>query len=81
MSLSHTAVMLCHARMRLFPCCCQVLAGEGGLEVTIKEHQCRFHFNFAEVYWNSRLSTEHARVIDLIVQGSSGGSSVDSQQV
>lgn len=26
---------------------------------------CRFQFDFSKVYWNTRLSTEHQRMIDL----------------
>ena len=28
------------------------------------ENDCRFTFDFREVYWNSRLHTEHERLID-----------------
>ena len=31
-----------------------------------KESGAIFHFNFKDVYWNARLETEHARVINLI---------------
>ena len=30
---------------------------------TVKENDCSFTFDFSKVYWNSRLHTEHARVI------------------
>lgn len=36
--------------------------------VQIKESNAIFHFNFAEVYWNSRLQYEHQRIIDIIRQ-------------
>ncbi len=36
--------------------------------VQIKESNAIFHFNFAEVYWNSRLQFEHQRIIDIIRQ-------------
>jgi tRNA (guanine37-N1)-methyltransferase len=29
------------------------------------ESDCRFTFDFTKVYWNSRLHTEHARLVDL----------------
>ena len=29
----------------------------------------RYRFNFAEVYWNTRLSTEHLRLVDLFEPG------------
>ncbi len=32
----------------------QVIAGEQNFIVTLKESDCRFRFNFADVYWNSR---------------------------
>ena len=28
-----------------------------------REHGARFRFNFSEVYWNSRLQTEHQRLL------------------
>lgn len=42
------------------------------------EHDCRFRFDFSKVYWNSRLQTEHARLVesfkptDVIVDGFAG---------
>lgn len=46
---------------------CQVIAGENDMSVTVKESGVRFAFNFKDVYWNSRLSTEHQRLVDLIL--------------
>ncbi|KAK6465662.1 Met-10+ like-protein-domain-containing protein [Scheffersomyces coipomensis] len=40
-----------------------VLAGEDNLLVEQNESGCKFKFDFSEVYWNSRLSTEHDRLI------------------
>ena len=37
----------------------EVLAGEGDTVATVKQNKCSFMFDFAKVYWNSRLSTEH----------------------
>lgn len=33
------------------------------------ESGCRFKFDFAKVYWNSRLGTEHERLVSLIKPG------------
>lgn len=29
------------------------------------QSNCRFQFDFSKVYWNTRLSTEHQRMVDL----------------
>lgn len=42
-----------------------VLAGKDDLKVEQSESGCRFRFDFSKVYWNSRLSTEHERLINL----------------
>jgi tRNA (guanine37-N1)-methyltransferase len=49
---------------RTFPL--EVIAGVDDLNVTLRESGANFTFNFAEVYWNSRLQMEHSRIIDLI---------------
>mmetsp|Transcript_30426 Transcript_30426/g.64416 ORF Transcript_30426/g.64416 Transcript_30426/m.64416 type:complete len:622 (+) Transcript_30426:40-1905(+) len=38
------------------------------MEVEVKEHGCRFHLDFARVYFNSRLQGEHDRLVQEIVQ-------------
>ena len=43
-----------------------MIAGINDLNVTLKESNANFTFNFAEVYWNSRLQMEHHRIISLI---------------
>lgn len=55
----------------------EVLAGDDDLDVEVVrfaararlngqvEHGVRYRFNFAEVYWNTRLSTEHLRLVDI----------------
>ncbi|KAI0937027.1 hypothetical protein AcW1_001105 [Taiwanofungus camphoratus] len=42
----------------------ELLAGESNYIVEHSEHRCRFTFDFSEVYWNSRLHHEHARLVD-----------------
>eukprot|EP01083_Nonionella_stella_P287541 978798_1 len=44
----------------------EIIAGVEEFDTEVKENSCRFRFNFREVYWNSRLSTEHARIVDLM---------------
>jgi tRNA (guanine37-N1)-methyltransferase len=41
----------------------EVLAGEDDLLVTVKEQACNFTFDYAKVYWNSRLGHEHERLV------------------
>ncbi|RZF39524.1 hypothetical protein LSTR_LSTR001045 [Laodelphax striatellus] len=41
----------------------ELLAGEDNFDVTVKANQCVFEFNFKKVYWNSRLTTEHSRLV------------------
>lgn len=41
----------------------EVLAGEGETVTTLKQNKCTFTFDFAKVYWNPRLSTEHEMII------------------
>ncbi|KAK6455003.1 Met-10+ like-protein-domain-containing protein [Scheffersomyces xylosifermentans] len=41
-----------------------ILAGKDDLLVEQSESGCRFKFDFSKVYWNSRLNTEHERLID-----------------
>lgn len=42
----------------------EVIAGDDDLHVEVSESGCRFRFNFRDVYWNSRLHTEHGRILD-----------------
>ncbi|CAN3358691.1 tRNA (guanine(37)-N(1))-methyltransferase [Diutina catenulata] len=48
-------------KFRTFPM--QLLAGKDDLFVEQSESGCRFKFDFSKVYWNSRLSTEHDRLV------------------
>jgi tRNA (guanine37-N1)-methyltransferase len=47
----------------------EVIAGERDFMTEVREHGCRFRFDFSKVYWNSRLQTEHQRVVDLLRPG------------
>jgi tRNA (guanine37-N1)-methyltransferase len=42
----------------------EVLAGDPVLETTLKENGCTFALDLSRVYWNSRLETEHRRIVD-----------------
>lgn len=42
----------------------ELLAGESDFIVCHHEQNCQFTFDFSEVYWNSRLHTEHGRLVD-----------------
>eukprot|EP01080_Neovahlkampfia_damariscottae_P008151 gene8151-12612_t len=41
----------------------ELISGLNKFDVDLKEHGIRFKFNYSEVYWNSRLSTEHQRLL------------------
>ncbi|GMM28164.1 tRNA (guanine) methyltransferase [Martiniozyma asiatica (nom. inval.)] len=47
----------------------ELLAGEADYEVIQKESGCQFKFDFRKVYWNSRLATEHERLVNLFEPG------------
>ncbi|KAK9368791.1 Met-10+ like-protein-domain-containing protein [Lipomyces kononenkoae] len=47
----------------------EVLAGEPDFNVEQHESNCRFQFDFSKVYWNSRLHTEHDRLISTFKPG------------
>ncbi|XP_071962760.1 tRNA (guanine(37)-N(1))-methyltransferase-like [Antedon mediterranea] len=47
----------------------EILAGESNMVASVKEHHCSFEFDFSKVYWNPRLSTEHARITAIINRG------------
>ncbi|KAF4612304.1 hypothetical protein D9613_004255 [Agrocybe pediades] len=43
----------------------ELIAGEPNYVVEHHEADCRFTFDFTEVYWNSRLHTEHERLVQM----------------
>lgn len=47
----------------------EVIAGERDMVTEVREHGCRFRFDFSKVYWNSKLQTEHRRVVDSVREG------------
>ena len=47
----------------------EVLVGEDDLNVEVHEQGCTFKFDFAKVYWNTRLHTEHERVCNIFQEG------------
>lgn len=57
----------------------EILAGDANTQVDMRVNGLRFKFDFAKVYWNSRLSDEHERLVlqrfsrgDLIVDAFCG---------
>ena len=47
----------------------EVIAGDNDLIATQHESGCRFRFDFSKVYWNSRLHTEHERLVAKFKEG------------
>jgi tRNA (guanine37-N1)-methyltransferase len=47
----------------------EVIAGEERFAVTQHHLDCEFRFDFSKVYWNTRLETEHRRLVDLFGAG------------
>ncbi|PPQ63825.1 hypothetical protein CVT24_009775 [Panaeolus cyanescens] len=47
----------------------ELIAGEPEYVVEHHESDCRFTFDFTQVYWNSRLHTEHERLVALFQPG------------
>eukprot|EP00877_Chromochloris_zofingiensis_P003489 jgi/Chrzof1/13140/Cz07g21120.t1 len=46
----------------------EVIAGDDNLETEVVQHKARFRLDFSKVYWNSRLETEHHRLVQLFQQ-------------
>ncbi|XP_031345633.1 tRNA (guanine(37)-N1)-methyltransferase [Photinus pyralis] len=42
----------------------EIICGDPDMTVQLKENRCQFEFDFSQVYWNPRLSTEHERIVD-----------------
>jgi len=51
-----------HSEFRTFPF--EFLAGDNDTNVTVHEQDCKFCFDYARVYYNSRLETEHRRLVN-----------------
>lgn len=47
----------------------ELLAGEDNVHTTVNENGCSFTFDFSKVYWNSRLHTEHKRLVNMTNKG------------
>lgn len=47
----------------------ELICGEPDYKVEVKENGVIFEFDFSTVYWNSRLATEHERIIKLLQPG------------
>lgn len=42
----------------------ELIAGDNDMLVDTKEWGCSFRFDYSKVFWNSRLSTEHQRLVE-----------------
>jgi tRNA (guanine37-N1)-methyltransferase len=47
----------------------EILAGDPSMQVEARELDCSFRFDYSKVYWNSRLNTEHERLVNLFRPG------------
>jgi tRNA (guanine37-N1)-methyltransferase len=47
----------------------ETLAGPDDLNVEVSESGCTFRFDYAKVYWNTKLGTEHKRITALFAPG------------
>ncbi|KAG2488861.1 hypothetical protein HYH03_012656 [Edaphochlamys debaryana] len=47
----------------------EVIAGEQRLETEVIQHGSRFKLDFSQVYWNSRLESEHLRLVGGMERG------------
>lgn len=44
----------------------ELMAGEPNYVTVVRENNLSFHLDMSKVYWNSRLGTEHARIVERI---------------
>lgn len=51
-------------QFRVFPM--ELIAGVDDTNVEVSESGCRFRFDYARVYWNSKLQAEHKRLVQII---------------
>lgn len=47
----------------------EVLAGSDDMHVSVSEENCTFVFDYSKVYWNTRLNTEHKRLVAMFKEG------------
>ncbi|CAD6574698.1 MAG: tRNA(m(1)G37)methyltransferase [Alectoria sarmentosa] len=47
----------------------ELLAGDPDMNVEIHQESCKFRFDYSKVYWNSRLNTEHRRLVEKFQPG------------
>lgn len=47
----------------------EVLAGPDDMFVEVSEAGCVFKFDYSQVYWNTKLNTEHERLVGLFKPG------------
>ncbi|KAI9822081.1 MAG: tRNA(m(1)G37)methyltransferase [Phylliscum demangeonii] len=47
----------------------EVLAGSADLNVEVHSQDCVYRFDYSKVYWNTRLQTEHQRMVGLFQTG------------
>ncbi|XP_052779930.1 tRNA (guanine(37)-N1)-methyltransferase-like [Mya arenaria] len=47
----------------------ELLAGEGNFVTQTKENGVTFELDYSKVYWNSRLGTEHERIVKMVEVG------------
>jgi len=48
----------------------EILAGERNTVAQVVEHGVKFGLDFAKVYWNTRLSSEHQRIVQMLSKDS-----------